>query len=188
MSKSFNTVDKSLDEALKHINKLKEDMNHLCKDIDSLYNTRLKKTIDYLNTSKSSTSINSASASNLSFDLNDYTELSNANLREKRDSIISNQYRLTQMLNDKHFLIQTTPTRSFDKCTQTSLNFVAKQKLIKTQINKKINSRKKCCISSRRNNMYIKKFKKNKNNKKIKKSPQIPFDSRSRTISLNSLI
>jgi hypothetical protein len=35
-----NLVDKSLEEALHHIDKLKEDMNHLCKDIDSLYNIK----------------------------------------------------------------------------------------------------------------------------------------------------
>lgn len=35
-----NQVDKSLDEALHHIDKLKEDMTHLCKDLDTLYNRR----------------------------------------------------------------------------------------------------------------------------------------------------
>ena len=38
--KSDNLVDQSLDEALNQINKLKEDMNNLCEDIDSLYNTK----------------------------------------------------------------------------------------------------------------------------------------------------
>ena len=40
MIKTDNYVDKSLEEALHHIDKLKEDMNHLCKDIDSLYNIK----------------------------------------------------------------------------------------------------------------------------------------------------
>ena len=40
LNKSINCVDKSLDEALQHIDKLKEDMNHLCNDIDSLYKAK----------------------------------------------------------------------------------------------------------------------------------------------------
>jgi hypothetical protein len=40
MTKSTNSVDKSLEEALLQIDRLKEDMTHLCKDIDSLYNTK----------------------------------------------------------------------------------------------------------------------------------------------------
>lgn len=36
-----NHVEKSLDEALHHIDKLKEDMSHLCKDLDTLYSRRI---------------------------------------------------------------------------------------------------------------------------------------------------
>ncbi len=46
--KSDNLVDQSLDEALNQINKLKEDMNNLCEDIDSLYNTKSNVRLNYL--------------------------------------------------------------------------------------------------------------------------------------------
>ena len=36
------SVDKSLDEALQHIDRLKEDMSHLCKDIDTLYQNKVE--------------------------------------------------------------------------------------------------------------------------------------------------
>jgi len=43
MTKSINSVDQSLDEALFQIGRLKEDMTHLCKDIDSLYNSKVSE-------------------------------------------------------------------------------------------------------------------------------------------------
>lgn len=49
LNKSVNSVDKSLEEALHHIDKLKEDMNHLCNDIDLLYNTRNANLINDIN-------------------------------------------------------------------------------------------------------------------------------------------
>ncbi|CAF0785896.1 unnamed protein product [Brachionus calyciflorus] len=43
MRNSINYVDKSLDEALLQINKLKDDMSHLCTDLDTLYHSKFKK-------------------------------------------------------------------------------------------------------------------------------------------------
>jgi hypothetical protein len=48
------SVDKSLDEALHHIDMLKEDMSHLCKDIDTLYNTKINDKTNLLNDYSSS--------------------------------------------------------------------------------------------------------------------------------------
>ena len=39
-TRNENSVDKSLEEALRQIDMLKEDMNDLCHDIDSLYNIK----------------------------------------------------------------------------------------------------------------------------------------------------
>lgn len=44
-----NSVDQTLDEALNQINRLKEDMNGLCEDLDTLYNTNTTPQADNYN-------------------------------------------------------------------------------------------------------------------------------------------
>ena len=62
MNKSNNSVDKSLDEALHHIDKLKEDMNHLCNDIDSLYKAKNLSNVNNLSLKNNSYQTNTTSS------------------------------------------------------------------------------------------------------------------------------
>ncbi|RNA23072.1 hypothetical protein BpHYR1_030723, partial [Brachionus plicatilis] len=68
--KSQNSVDKSLDEALEHIDRLKKDMNHLCSDLDLLYNS--KKDINESNNDSYQSNVSrNSSFSNLNFEFDD---------------------------------------------------------------------------------------------------------------------
>lgn len=52
-----STVDKSIEEALFHIDKLKEEMSHLCGDLDQLYTKRIVEDLDSAGLSQSTVSL-----------------------------------------------------------------------------------------------------------------------------------
>jgi hypothetical protein len=99
LNKSVNSVDKSLEEALHHIDKLKEDMNHLCNDIDLLYNTRNANPTNDVNTNSSNKSkLSLVNGSKLTKSLLNIIE-SNYEY-EVRQSIDSNRHSKRNLVSD----------------------------------------------------------------------------------------
>ena len=129
---SQNSVDKSLDEALKHIDRLKKDMNHLCTDLDSLYKS--KKDINNLcvNDSFQSNVSKSSSFSSLNFEfdddlIEDFSSL-NENCRFKtpfRELSVPKSYNF--FLNDK----STQTRRIRPKVLAKSIKRISKERLNK---------------------------------------------------------
>ena len=97
-----NTVDQSLDEALNQINKLKEDMNNLCEDLDSLYNTK-------------------ANILNSSYNLN-----SVINEEEYTESLDSSDFQLSESVNiyNKCLCVYSSCTNTRPKCTTSFRNYL----------------------------------------------------------------
>jgi len=91
LNKSNNSVDKSLDEALQHIDKLKEDMNHLCLDIDSLYKA------------KNLSNINNLSLKNNSYQTNRKFsgDLSNTSANENLKKLIIHEFNFNDYTNNE---------------------------------------------------------------------------------------
>jgi hypothetical protein len=90
------SVDKSLEEALHHIDMLKEDMSHLCKDIDTLYNTKSNDKTNLLNDySSSQLSINKLLSRNQNQQSTHHS--SNSSLVNNNDEIndVINRYKLS---------------------------------------------------------------------------------------------
>lgn len=116
MNKSNNSVDKSLDEALHHIDKLKEDMNHLCNDIDTLYKA------------KNLSNINNLSLKNNSYQANINIDLGNtsgANENFKRITL----YEYNDYINN-----------DFQSNSSNLANFIL------TKSNEKLNTNKIICL------------------------------------------
>jgi hypothetical protein len=92
LNKSNNSVDKSLDEALQHIDKLKEDMNHLCNDIDSLYKA------------KNLSNINNLSLKNNSYQANRKLsgDLGNTSANENLKKITIHEFNFNDYTNNEY--------------------------------------------------------------------------------------
>lgn len=91
------SVDKSLEEALHHIDMLKEDMSHLCKDIDTLYNTKNNDKTNLLNDySSSQLSLNKLLSRNQNQQQSTHHS-SNSSLVNNNDEIndVINRYKLS---------------------------------------------------------------------------------------------
>ena len=132
-------MDKSLDEALHHIDKLKEDMNHLCHDIDSLYKTKNLSHISNISSIKNSNPYLLNIKNNRSNSPNDSFHVDSSNNDKKyadyeydydfdvdkstsnflsnlttSDMTIHNEINVTSALSK-------TPVICLDKCSQTKI-------------------------------------------------------------------
>ncbi len=121
MNKSNNSVDKSLDEALHHIDKLKEDMNHLCNDIDTLYKA------------KNLSNINNLSLKNNSYQANINIDLGNtsgANEIFKKITLYEfNDYTSNDFQNNSSHFTNFILTKSNEKLNKVTLDKSSQTKI-----------------------------------------------------------
>lgn len=100
-----------MDEALKQIDRLKKDMNHLCTDLDSLFKSKKDITNQLINDTYQSSESRSSSFSNLNFEFDDDLVEDFSSLNE--NCRFKTPFRELNLPKSMHFFFN-------DKSTQTS--------------------------------------------------------------------